>query len=157
MLEVTVVYRGAIESTDAELRLEMKRATLILADDNPAILANVKRLVAEQYEILATAANGEMALQEAQGLHPDVLVLDISMGTLSGIDVARHLRAHGSRCRVVFLTVHKDPEIVRAALEAGGLAYVLKSCIVPDLLLAISAVINGKLFLSAPLRDLPPP
>jgi DNA-binding NarL/FixJ family response regulator len=155
MLENTVWFSG--EQPESAFRLEMKRTTLILADDNPAILTNVERLVAEHYDILGKASNGEMALKEAQRLRPDVLVLDISMGTLSGIEVARDLRASGCFCRVVFLTVHKDPDIVKAALDAGGRAYVLKSCIVPDLVLAIRAVIDGKLFLSAPVRDRLPP
>ena len=135
----------------------MKRTTLILADDNPTILTHVEELVADDYDVLATASSGEMALREAQRLHPDVLVLDISMGTLNGIDVARHLQATGSVCRIVFLTVHKDPELVQAALDAGGLGYVVKSCVLTDLLPAIRAVVEGQLFLSAPLRNQPPP
>ncbi|HEX8814498.1 MAG TPA: response regulator transcription factor [Terriglobales bacterium] len=135
----------------------MKRVTLILADDNPAILSHVKHLVADECDILATASNGEMALREAERLQPDVLVLDISMGTLTGIEVARCLQTTGCTCRIVFLTVHKDPYLVQAALDAGGLAYVVKSCVVSDLLPAIRAVLEGKLFLSAPLRNQPPP
>jgi DNA-binding NarL/FixJ family response regulator len=130
----------------------MKRTTLILADDSPKILTLVTEIVAGEYDILATACDGHMALREARRLHPDVLVLDISMGTLSGIEVARQLRAGGCLSRIVFLTVHKDPDLVQAAMDAGGLAYVVKSCLITDLLPAIRAVIDGKSFLSAPVR-----
>ena len=131
----------------------MKRPNVLLADDNPSVIDEAKLVLAEQCNIIAIAANGETALSEAQRLRPDVLVLDISMGKLSGIEVARRLRASGCFCRIVFLTVHDDPEFVQAAMGAGGLAYVVKAFIGTDLIAAIRAVMTGKLFLSPVLVD----
>jgi DNA-binding NarL/FixJ family response regulator len=126
---------------------------LLLAEDNAAILEHVSRILAEFFDILAVVPNGETALRETKRLRPDVVVLDISMGGLSGIEVARRLRDQGPICKVVFLTVHQDCEFLNAALGAGGSAYVLKHNLGTDLVPAIRAAMAGKLFVSAALLE----
>jgi DNA-binding NarL/FixJ family response regulator len=81
-------------------------------------------------------------------LRPDVIVLDISIGKLSGIEVARHLRDSGCHSKIVFLTVHEDSDFLSAAMGVGGSAYVVKSRLNTDLISAIAAVLCGKVFVS---------
>src|SRR5258708_517604 len=96
----------------------VSRARVLLADDHEEFLAVEARLLGEEFEVVTTARDGSVALEEAVRLSPDVLILDISMPGLSGIETARHLRATGSRAKIVFLTVHGDPDYVRAGLAA---------------------------------------
>ena len=84
----------------------------------------------------------------ARGLKPDVLVLDISMLVMNGIETADRLRQAGAKTRIVFLTVHDDPDYAREALEAGALGYVIKQRIASDLVAAINEVHAGRSFVS---------
>jgi CheY-like chemotaxis protein len=92
--------------------------------------------------------DGQALLAEATRLEPDVLVLDISMPVLNGIEAARQLRGAGSRATVVFLTAHQDPDYVRGALAAGALGYVVKSRLVSDLSLVLRDALAGRSFVS---------
>jgi len=112
----------------------MDRASVLLADDHQEFLGVVARHLEPYFDVVRTVGNGQAMLDEAARLAPDVVVLDISMPGLSGIEAARRLRATGSRARIVFLTVHSDQDYVRAALGAGAVGYVLKSELASDLL-----------------------
>jgi DNA-binding NarL/FixJ family response regulator len=84
-------------------------------------------------------------------LHPDILVIDISMPVLSGIEAAQQLKQSGTDAKIVFLTIHEDPDFVQAALAAGASGYVVKSRLATDLLLAIRAALAGGRFVSPSL------
>lgn len=134
----------------------MKREThnrvtlrLLLADDNPAVLDHVCAILGETFKIMAVS-DGEAVLHNYPELDPDVIVLDISMGRMSGLDVARTLREKGCGIPIVFLTVHQGADFVNAALSSGGSGYVLKSHMGNDLVRAIDAAISGDLFVSSP-------
>lgn len=131
----------------------MSKPSVLLADDNLTIVRHVSRLLERdnQYEVVATTGDGGGVLRAFERLKPDVIVLDISMGDLSGIDVARRLRDSGCYAKIVFLTVHEDSDFLAAAMGAGGSAYVVKSRLDIDLLAAIRAVLHGKHFVSANL------
>ena len=131
------------------------RPRVLLADDNPAILERATTLLEQEFDVLALSS-GEALLEEHDRLKPDVIVLDISMSGISGIEVARRLREKGSNAKIIFLTVHEDSDFVNAALGAGGSAYVVKNCLGTDLVSAIHAVLADKLFVSAPLLYHPP-
>jgi DNA-binding NarL/FixJ family response regulator len=107
---------------------------VLLADDHPEFLGVVARHLAPHFAVIRTVADGQAMLDEAARLEPDVVVLDISMPVLNGIEAARKLKATGSRAKIVFLTVHADQDYVRAALGAGAAGYVLKSELASDLL-----------------------
>lgn len=126
----------------------MGRARVLLADDQGAFLAVTARLLEPQYEVVKTVDNGQALLDEAARLEPDVVVLDISMPVLEGIEAARRMRAAGSPAKIVVLTVHEDPDYVRAALAAGAQGYVVKGRMATDLLLALSEALAGKSFVS---------
>ncbi|HTS59563.1 MAG TPA: response regulator transcription factor [Terriglobales bacterium] len=126
-------------------------ATVLLADDNPVIVNHVRKLLGrnQQYDVVGAVSDGDAVLREYFRLRPDVIVLDISMGELSGIDVARTLVDSGCTARIVFLTVHEDSDFLNAAMDAGGSAYVVKSRVSTDLTTAIEAALSGKHFVSS--------
>jgi len=126
----------------------LDRPRVLLVDDNEDFLAVAARLLEPEFEVVRAVGDGEALIEEAARLEPEVLVLDISMPGMCGIEVARQLRAAGCRAKIVFLTVHGDPDYVRAALNAGGQGYVVKCRLVSDLLLAVREALDGRLFIS---------
>jgi DNA-binding NarL/FixJ family response regulator len=135
-------------------RQELNRIRVLLADDHEAMLERIAELVKTECDVVGTATDGQQALDAAGELNPDVLVLDISMPVLNGIEAAHQLKKAGHKARIVFLTVHDDPDFAREALAAGALGYVIKSRIASDLVTAIKAAYAGRLFLSPSLPEL---
>lgn len=128
-------------------------ARIVLADDNPAMLDSVAEILLDaDYDIVGVVCDGTCVLTEVGKARPDILVLDISMGDVSGLELARGLQEQKFPGRIIFLTVHEDQELLSAAIAAGGYAYVVKSRLDLDLLPAIQAVLGGELFVSASLR-----
>jgi DNA-binding NarL/FixJ family response regulator len=125
-----------------------ERPSVVLADDHEEFLSTVVRHLEPHFHVLRAVGDGQAALAEAARLEPDLIVLDISMPVLNGIETARRLTAAGSRARIVFLTVHADPDYVRAAFGAGALGYVLKSDLASDLLPCLREVLAGRSFVS---------
>ena len=130
------------------MRQELGRIRVLLADDHEAMLDRVARLLATECNVVGTATDGQQALDAARELKPDVLVLDISMPVMNGIETAHRLKEAGAETRIVFLTVHDDPDFAREALEAGALGYVIKPRIASDLAIAINEVYAGRSFVS---------
>jgi len=126
---------------------------ILLADDNVEMLANLREELATQFEIVGTAQNGLDAVNFVCLLEPDILVMDVTMPEQNGIEVALHLRAIRSRTKILFLTIHEEPEYISAAFQAGALAYVTKRRLASDLVAAIDAVVAGQQFLSPSLRS----
>ena len=129
----------------------MSRLRILLADDNSAVLDQVSRVLAKKYEIVAALKEGDVVVKECLRLKPDVVILDISMGEVSGIALARELRDSGSESKIVFLTVHEDYDFVKAAIGSGALAYVVKSRLSADLVCGVEAAMAEKLFVSSSL------
>ncbi len=130
----------------------MERPRMLLADDHCKIREHIVQLLESEGEVVGTAQNGEEAIEAALCLDPDVIVLDISMPVLNGIETARYLNKLGSRAKVLFLTMHEDEALVTAAVRVGARGYVLKTRIFIDLIPAIRNVLQGRLFASPPLR-----
>jgi len=124
------------------------RPRILLADDHPGVLERASRILASDYEVVGTVADGRSAVDAALQLHPDLVVLDIMMPELDGFHAAREFRQRGSTAKVVFLTIHQDEEYVTAAMDSGGVAYVLKSKMHPDLIHAIRQALAGSVFVS---------
>jgi DNA-binding NarL/FixJ family response regulator len=113
------------------------------------MLALTATVLADECLVVGSVADGRALLAEAERLHPDVIVLDITMPRLDGIEAARQLRrSHHQPVRLVFLTVHEDADYARAALDAGGLGYVVKTRLTSDLLPAIRAALADRRFVS---------
>jgi DNA-binding NarL/FixJ family response regulator len=125
---------------------------ILLADDQSEIFKTVTELLDGEFDIVATVQDGERAIAAVARLDPDLLVLDISMPVLNGIEAASRLKESACRAKVIFLTVHDDPDYVAAAFSAGALGYVLKPRLAVDLLPAVREVLQGHTFVSPPLR-----
>jgi CheY-like chemotaxis protein len=112
-----------------------ERPRVLLADDHPAMLALTADALGGECTVVGRVGDGSQLLAEAERLRPDVIVLDITMPRLDGIEAARRLQRWQRTARLVFLTVHEDADYARAALDAGGLGYVVKARLASDLLL----------------------
>lgn len=137
------------ETCDRRDALAQPRTRLVLADDNPAILEVAVQMLRNSYVIAGAFMDGDSVLREWQDLKPDILILDISMGTMSGLEVAESLQAASCPVKIIFLTVYEDSEFVTTALAAGASAYVFKSRIATDLIPAIDRVRRGGMFVSS--------
>jgi DNA-binding NarL/FixJ family response regulator len=126
----------------------VRKMRLFLADDHRYLLELIRGLLEPTFDVVGAVEDGEALVEAAGKLQPDVIVTDISMPKLNGIEAADRLRESGSSSKIVFLTVHADPDFVQAALKTGALAYVSKSRITTDLLLAIEEALKGRIFVS---------
>jgi CheY-like chemotaxis protein len=122
--------------------------TVLLADDHEEFLAAVVRLLEPHFEVVRTFSNGQALLEEAFQLKPELIVLDISMPVLNGLETAKRLKRLGSHAEIVFLTVHADLDYVHAAFKAGALGYVLKSELASELLFCLREALDGRPFVS---------
>jgi DNA-binding NarL/FixJ family response regulator len=121
---------------------------VLVVDDNETMLTRIKAILSPAHHVVGAATDGAAALAAARLLRPDVIVLDISMRGMSGLDVARCLRLAGSNAAIVFCTVHDEDDVVQAAQAAGGMGYVVKPRIVSDLLVAVREARAGRPFVS---------
>jgi DNA-binding NarL/FixJ family response regulator len=132
------------------------RPTRILVVDD---FADWRRYVLEKlrenrgWQVIDVASDGLEAVQKAEELLPDLILLDIGMPELDGIEAARHIRKVSPKCKILFLTQELDADVARAALSAGGHGYVIKSDAEGELFAAVEAVLLGKTFVSARLAD----
>lgn len=141
------------------MKTAVERARLLLADDHSATLGQVACLLEREFDIIGKVSNGLEAVEAVERLNPDVVVIDITMPGIDGIETARRVQRDGCRPKLVFLTVHEDPDYVQAALEAGGAAYVAKARLGTDLVPAIHSALAGQRFVSPTLQQdekLPP-
>lgn len=122
---------------------------VLLVDDNEAMLARAAAVLTPVCEVIGIATDGPSALEAVRTLRPDVIVLDISMPGMTGLEVASRLRKSGSKAAVVFLTVHREEELKQAALSAGGIGYVLKARLASDLIVAVQEARAGRTFMSS--------
>ena len=147
-LSTLTVVGQSPQDKNAIAWLVMGKIRVLLADDHMAMLDGVRAVLGEEFDIVGTANNGRDALLEARRLDPDVVVLDISMPGLNGLQTAGELKCSHHRAKVVFLTVHEDPDFVAAAFAAGASAYVIKSDVATDLVPAIRDAMEGHRYIS---------
>jgi len=130
----------------------MSRPTILLADDHLIVLEGLKTLLAREFELVGVVTDGAALVEQAARLRPDVIVADISMPSLNGIDAVRRVRGAGVESKVVFLTMHADVTYVTRALDAGASAYVLKHSASDELVTAIREALRGGTYVSPALR-----
>jgi DNA-binding NarL/FixJ family response regulator len=121
---------------------------LLLADDHALMLEGLTRLLSGEFEIVGTATNGRTLLEEAQRLRPDVVVLDIAMPGLNGIEAARRLIKLLPETKIVFITQQGDPAYVHAAFTAGAKGYVVKQSASVELVKAIRHALQGHYYVT---------
>jgi DNA-binding NarL/FixJ family response regulator len=129
----------------------MKRPRILLADDHRMVTEGVKSLLAAEFELVGAVEDGRTLVESAKKLRPDVIVADISMPHLNGIDALAQLKKDNPSVRVVFLTMHQDAVYACRALEAGASGYVLKHSAPAELVMAIGAALEGKTFITPSL------
>ena len=125
------------------------RRRILLADDYPLMLERVKTFLEPTFDVVGLAHDGLEMVEEAKRLNPDIIVADISMPELDGIEAAHRLREMGARASIVFLTIHESPEFVEACLAEGALGFIAKSHMKTDLIPAINAALSGQCFVSS--------
>jgi DNA-binding NarL/FixJ family response regulator len=126
----------------------MTRKRVLVADDLAPVLSTVTALLRESFDVVGTVSDGRAALEATLKLEPDVVVLDISMPLMSGIEVAEELSRQGNNAKIVFLTVHEDQDILNTCRAAGGLGYVIKVLMDTDLVPAMNKALAGHPFTS---------
>lgn len=131
----------------AKIRSGLEQPRILLADDNSMVLERVLSLL-ENFQVVGIVKNGRDLVTEALRLKPEVIVTDISMPLMTGIEAARELREAGLTCKLVFVTVHEEPAFLHACFAEGALGYVTKSRLGMDLVSAINEALSGHRFIS---------
>jgi DNA-binding NarL/FixJ family response regulator len=128
-----------------------RRPRVLLADDHLLVAEALKSLLTPEFELVGVVEDGRALVEAAATLRPDVIVADVSMPHLNGIDALAQLRQGGDRTPVVFLTMHRDVTFARRALDAGASGFVLKHSASVELVTAIRAALQGKTYLTPQL------
>ena len=126
----------------------MSRARVLLADDHVLIQEGLRRMLEPQNEVVGAVSDGKSLVDSALRLKPDLIVLDITMPLLSGIDAARQIHKRLPRTKLLFLTVHANPAYLREALSAGATGYILKSSTREQILGAVTKALAGQTYIS---------
>ncbi len=129
------------------------RPQVLIADDHAIFAESLRLLLEKSYRVVGTVSDGRALLSAAARLNPDVMVVDIGMPLLNGLDAAQRIRQQLPNVKLVFLTMQDDPNLAAAALELGSAAFVLKHSAGSELLQAIEQVLNGKSYLTPKLRS----
>jgi len=129
---------------------------ILIAEDHHMVRAGIRALLEKvgDMTILGEASNGQEAMDMNEALNPDVLIMDIMMPRLNGIQAAEQLRSRKSRTKILLLSMYADEELVYQALQSGVNGYVLKSSVSDELVQAVREVANGRKFLSAPISEI---
>ena len=125
-----------------------KRIRVLLADDHKIVLEGLRSLLEPEFELAGTVGDGRALVSAVEQLHPDVIVVDISMPLLNGIEAVRQIKKLDKQVKVVFLTMHPDVTYAIRAFEAGASGYVLKHSASSELLTAIHEAIKGRTYVT---------
>lgn len=130
---------------------------ILLVDDHPIVRQGLKTLLEghSEWEVIGEAADGAEAVEKAKHLNPDVMVLDVTMPRMNGLEACRILRRQSPQLEILFVTQHDSPQMMREALEAGARGYVVKSNAARDLLAAVQAVSEHRVFTALNGRNFP--
>jgi DNA-binding NarL/FixJ family response regulator len=130
----------------------MQRSRILIADDHTLIAELCKRLLEPEFEVVGTVINGRAMVRVAAQLNPDVIVLDIAMPVLNGLDAGRQVKAALPLVKLVYLTMYTDPELALEAFDRGAAGYLLKTCAVTDMVTAVREVLRGNTYLSPSVK-----
>ena len=132
---------------------ESSRPRLLIADDHAIFLEALKSFLEKSYVVIGTVTDGRSLVSEASRLKPDVIIVDVGMPLLNGLDAARRIREHFPSVRLVFLTMQENSNLAAAAIDLGHSAFVLKHSAATELMTAIDQVWRGKTYVSPKLRS----
>lgn len=125
----------------------MIHARLLLADDHALILEGFRNVLEPNHTVVGMVTDGRALVEAALSLEPDLVILDITMPLLNGIDAAREIKKHLPKMKLLFVTMHASPAYLQAALGAGATGYVLKSSAREEILVAVEKVLKGEFFI----------
>jgi DNA-binding NarL/FixJ family response regulator len=126
----------------------LKRLSLVLADDHTFVTEALASMIRDEFELVGTARDGRQLLEIAKRAKPDVIVTDISMPQLNGLDASRLLRKENVQAKIIFLTMHADAQLAEEAFRAGASGYILKTCGVAEIVTAIRQVAQGRVYVT---------
>jgi DNA-binding NarL/FixJ family response regulator len=126
----------------------MRKVSVLLAEDHTIVAEGLKSLLEDEVELVATVGDGRALVQTAKQLKPDVIIADISMPLLNGLDAARQLKKEGVSARIIFLTMHADAPLAKEAFRIGASGYLLKRSASKELLTAIQEVAKGRCYVT---------
>ena len=131
----------------------MRLPTVILADDHLVFTDAITQLFQGRYDVVGTVADGTLLPEAASRLRPDVIVMDISMPKVSGLEALRQLKANNSHTKVIVLTMHADAKLAAEALRGGAKGFVVKQSSGEELIEALDAVLQGRTYLTSALTE----
>jgi DNA-binding NarL/FixJ family response regulator len=126
----------------------MSRPRVLLADDHALLLGAFEKLLADEFDIVGQVSDGRAVVAAAETLNPDVVVLDISMPLLNGLEAGRQIKQKSRGVKLVFLTMNEDADLAAEAFRAGASAYVLKRSAASELMTAIREVVQGRSYIT---------
>jgi DNA-binding NarL/FixJ family response regulator len=126
----------------------MNRPRVLLVDDHRMVVEGMRSLLAEEFDLVGTAEDGRAMIVQAKKLNPDIIVADIAMPHLNGIEALVQLRKTTPGVKVIFLTMHSEVAYARRAIEAGASGYVLKHGAPSELILAIRTALSGRVYIT---------
>jgi DNA-binding NarL/FixJ family response regulator len=126
----------------------MKKTRVLLADDHKIVLEGLKSLLEGEFELVGSVEDGRALVDQAAALHPDVIVVDISMPQLNGIEATRQIKKTDKNIKIVFLTMHPDATYAASAFEAGASGFVLKHSAPSELITAIHEAMKGRTYVT---------
>ena len=131
----------------------MQRSRILIADDHTLIADLCKKLLEPEFEVVGTVRDGRAMVRAATHFKPDVIVVDIMMPLLNGLDAGRQVKGALPRIKLVYLTMYTDPGLALEAFARGGAGYLLKTCATSELVTAVREVLRGKTYLSQSLKE----
>ena len=126
----------------------MTRPRVLLADDHTMFSQGLQSLLEDDFDLVGAVADGEALVQAARRLNPDVIVVDISMPVMNGLDAVRQLKKDGATAKIIFLTMHADDRLLAEAFRCGGSGYVLKQSAGEELITGIGKVLAGQKYVT---------
>jgi len=132
----------------------MKQTRILLADDHPMMLEGLVSLLGQEFEVVGVARDGSSMLEAAKQHQPEIVVMDIAMPQMNGIDAARELRKENTSCKILFLSMYAELSLVEEAFRTGASGYVLKSGGLEELVKAIQCISRGETYVTPLLGDL---
>jgi DNA-binding NarL/FixJ family response regulator len=133
--------------------MSSNRSRVLVADDHNLVAELCKRLLEPEFQVVGTVSNGRDLVRAAAELKPDVIVVDIAMPVLNGLDAGKQVKEALHAVKLVYLTMNTDPELALEAFDRGASGYLLKTCAASEMVLAVREVLRGKTYLSPTLKE----
>lgn len=133
--------------------MSISRSRILIADDHTLVADLCKRLLEAEFDVVGTVGDGRALLQSAVDLKPDVIVVDVAMPILNGLDAGQQVKQMVPAVKLVYLTMNPDPEVAAEAFRRGASGYLLKTCAADQMVIAVRKVLRGMSYLSPQLSE----